>query len=332
MQIFSTELILFIVITIVYFRINKSWPLSLTFVRGLVTYIPPVDEDFDLLQKSSEGPQTDRFDHANKFQKKKTAKPRFPLRSFTIDAPFLKHCNEFYIEYDFIMLLLGVVLLLFVIGQPIKLLYPQFYASNLTLYLIYTLLALVLYYVLKPSFVPLRWTDEFKIELLFAIKSTFLSYVILSLGQDYFEFPLDIATKALAIRANEIAKVFGGKIFLTPDVFSIFISLLAGLLSFSVVRPGVKSAYYFYVLNQQGNTIEKSEDTSSLKKHRRLLFFARLNFFFPVVVMILFAPPLSKSLVVPEFMSSEHWNTLRCCILVLGFVLKRMTLFEEIQF
>lgn len=51
-NILSLELILFIGILIAILTIRKKRVFSALLVKGLVTYIPPTDEDFQVLEKS----------------------------------------------------------------------------------------------------------------------------------------------------------------------------------------------------------------------------------------------------------------------------------------
>ena len=51
----------------------------------------------------------------NKYDKKKvSAKAKFPLRTIEIDETFLKHNQEFFVEYDFFFMLFIVMLVMFV--------------------------------------------------------------------------------------------------------------------------------------------------------------------------------------------------------------------------
>lgn len=50
----------------------------------------------------------------NKYDKKKLpAKAKFPLRTMEINDNFVRHCQEFFLEYDFFFMLTVVILMLF---------------------------------------------------------------------------------------------------------------------------------------------------------------------------------------------------------------------------
>lgn len=112
----SFELILFISVLTLYMKFRKSSVLSLKLVRGLVTYVPPIDEDFEMLEKTNKQGRENKKGEVNKYDKKKLpGKAKFPLRTIEIDEGFLKHNQEFFVEYDFFFMLFVVMLIMFVI-------------------------------------------------------------------------------------------------------------------------------------------------------------------------------------------------------------------------
>jgi len=78
----SFELITFISVLYLYMQLRKSNILSLKLVRGLTVYVPPVDEDFDMLEKTNKGGRENKKGEVNKYDKKKlSTKAKFPLRT-----------------------------------------------------------------------------------------------------------------------------------------------------------------------------------------------------------------------------------------------------------
>lgn len=53
-HILSPELLIFIVILIIYMKIRSKQFLSVKVVEGLKTYVPPVDADFEMLEKTNQ--------------------------------------------------------------------------------------------------------------------------------------------------------------------------------------------------------------------------------------------------------------------------------------
>ena len=110
----SFELVLFVSVLYLYMQIRKSNILSLRPIRGLTVYVPPMDEDFELLDKTNKGGRENKKGEVNKYDKKKLpSKAKFPLRTIEINEAFLKHNQEFFVEYDFFFMLFSVLLVLF---------------------------------------------------------------------------------------------------------------------------------------------------------------------------------------------------------------------------
>jgi hypothetical protein len=64
----------------------------LRLVKGLTTYVPPFDEDFEMLEKTNKGGRENSKGEVNKYDKKKlSTKAKFPLRTIEINEVFLKH-------------------------------------------------------------------------------------------------------------------------------------------------------------------------------------------------------------------------------------------------
>lgn len=53
-NVLSVELAIFLAILMVYMFFRRSKLLSLRFVKGLKTYLPPQDQDYDTLEKSNQ--------------------------------------------------------------------------------------------------------------------------------------------------------------------------------------------------------------------------------------------------------------------------------------
>ena len=112
----SFELVLFISVLYLYMRMRRSNILSLKMVRGLTAYVPPMDEDFEMLDKTNKGGRENSKGEVNKYDKKKLpGKAKFPLRTIEINEAFLKHNQEYFVEFDFFFMLFTVILLLFVV-------------------------------------------------------------------------------------------------------------------------------------------------------------------------------------------------------------------------
>ena len=124
-NIISFELVLFISVLYLYMQFRKSTVLSIKPVKGLTVYVPPQDEDFELLDKTNKGGRENKKGEKNKYDKKKLpSKAKFPLRTIDIDEQFVKHCQEFFVEYDFFFMLFTIITLMFAITQTLKVFFP----------------------------------------------------------------------------------------------------------------------------------------------------------------------------------------------------------------
>lgn len=112
----SFELVLFVSVLYLYMQFRKSRIISLKPVEGLTVYVPPQDEDFEMLDKTNKGGRENKKGEVNKYDKKKMpTKAKFPLRTVEINEGFLKHNQEFFVEYDFFFMLFTVILVLFAV-------------------------------------------------------------------------------------------------------------------------------------------------------------------------------------------------------------------------
>ena len=87
----SFELITFVSILYLYMQFRKSSILSLRPAQGLTVYVPPKDEDFEMLDKSNKSGRENKKGEVNKYDKKKLpSKAKFPLRTITMNDEFVK--------------------------------------------------------------------------------------------------------------------------------------------------------------------------------------------------------------------------------------------------
>ena len=83
----------------------------------MTTYFPPSEDDFKTLEKSNQSGRENEKGEKNKYDKKKlSTKAKFPLRTLTINNGFLRHCQEYFLEYDFFFMLAFVIVALFVVS------------------------------------------------------------------------------------------------------------------------------------------------------------------------------------------------------------------------
>ena len=70
-------------------KIRNTTIFSMSIAQGLITYIPPNDKDFEVLEKTNTKPKTNMKGEVKKFDKKLAKTPAtFPLRTLEIGKDF----------------------------------------------------------------------------------------------------------------------------------------------------------------------------------------------------------------------------------------------------
>jgi hypothetical protein len=70
-HILSPELVIFVLILIAYMKIRQKQFLSIKVVKGLKTYVPPVEADFEMLEKTNKQARENTKGEVNKYDKKR---------------------------------------------------------------------------------------------------------------------------------------------------------------------------------------------------------------------------------------------------------------------
>ena len=206
-NILSLELVFFICILYLYMKIRKNNLLSLRPVQGLTVYLPPQDEDYDVLEKTNKKPRENRKGEVNKYDKKRTStKAKFPLRTIQMEETFLKNQTDFFIEYDFFFMLFTVILALFAISQTIKVFVPSVMETNIVFLMTVFILFMAFMNLTKHTFSKglTNISDETKVEALFASKAWIITFVFLSTygSTTFFDFDLEKAHQESLKRIN----------------------------------------------------------------------------------------------------------------------------------
>lgn len=178
----TLELCLFIGVMLAYSRIRRKRMLPIEMIRDLTVYLIPTQQDFDVLQKSCVKPNPASF--GKKAKGGKTQKAKFPMRTLPLNEDILKHCSEYFHDYDFLFMMFLLVIAMISVMCLVKMIVPDSTVSqtNYSLYLTLLTLILVLQMLCKDCFSLgwTRYTDETKVQMLFAIKSYFLVWVVLN--------------------------------------------------------------------------------------------------------------------------------------------------------
>ena len=179
---------IFLLVLVTFTKIRRSLPILENIPCNLTVLIPPLEEDFAYLQKSSKGGKENARGEKNKYEKKRTAKAKFPLRTLEIRTDFYKkYLQDYFIDADFVMMNFLITLFLFVVIQPVKVFMPEWIDSNLSMYLMFTTSFMIIYQLAKRSFSETFKSDELRVETFFAAKALITSYILLR-NEGYLDF------------------------------------------------------------------------------------------------------------------------------------------------
>lgn len=148
-----------------------------------------------MLEKTNKPGRENKKGEVNKYDKKKlSAKAKFPIRTIDIDEGFLKHNQEFFVEYDFFFMLFVVILGLFAITQTVKMFMPTSVDSNLTFYMMMFMIFMIMLNLMKNTFNQgyFKFSDETKMEMLLSLKAFFTVFVSLKYLKSTTLFDMDI--------------------------------------------------------------------------------------------------------------------------------------------
>lgn len=155
----------------------------------------------------------------NKYDAKRTSKQaRFPMRTMPMGEELLKYCNEEFSDYDFLYMLILIVMVLFVMMSVLKILSPEgpMRDTNLTFYL--TILTLLLYCAQlgKDSFKSgfFHYSDETKVRLLYSAKSFLIVWLLTSFTSfpSALGFDLKKIHESMIRRINLLLELSGGSL------------------------------------------------------------------------------------------------------------------------
>ena len=155
----------------------------------------------------------------------------------------LQYCNVFFQEFDFILMLFYYVLVMFVMMGTAKMLLPEHLTqTNLTFYMAIMCLMLIWTNLGKKSFPTgyLRLTDETKVQVLFAVKTFFVVWALLTYTDGsvakFLGLEIEKNHYEMNKRLNQIVALGGNEITIAPEFAFTFYAGFASLLSFTLVK------------------------------------------------------------------------------------------------
>jgi len=141
---------------------------------------------------------------------------------------------------------------------------------------------------------------------LFAVKSVFLVWMLLNYTDgavvDFMGLDVDKAHELMVERLNKILVFSGGQLELKVELTYSLLSLMAGFISFTMIKVYVNFAYYFFVMHRTASkkTAAGFMDTQSAGKRftfRTLIRLLYANFLAPILISFLFVHELTGSIV-----------------------------------
>ena len=106
--------------------------------------MPPHQADFETLQKTNKPSRENKKGQKNKYDEKNLPKKaKFPMRTIEIGPEFLQYCQDFYADFDFMLMLVQICVVMFISVIFLKLVVPDVLNTNLTFYM--SFLTLMLY-------------------------------------------------------------------------------------------------------------------------------------------------------------------------------------------
>ena len=185
-------------------------------------------------------------------------------------------------------------------------------------------------------------TDETKVQLLFALKSFILVWCAFVYSDGAVEqfFGLDVQGhhEMFIKKLNQIFALGGNKIAVTVEFTYCVYGLVAGCLSFLLVKQNVNFAFYFFVMTRTAskdgtNRYLETKSEGHRFSFKQLVKLLYANLMAPVFVAVLFMHELTGSLVMSTLgLSDLSWQVIRLLLVLAAITLRFLIFREELQF
>lgn len=182
--------------------------------------------------------------------------------------------------------------------------------TNLVFYMMVFLVFMAQVNLMKNTFNLgyFKFTDETKIEFLFAIKAFVAVFVTLKYmggSRTFFDFDLEKAHDASLERVNTLLALYGSRLALPVDFTYSLLASVCSMMTFCLVKLNIRFSYYFFVISKNSTQLLNSAgpQTADKKRYRNLLFLMYFNLLAPLLVCLMYIEPLFEVLVVPDYLS-----------------------------
>lgn len=109
---------------------------------------------------------------------------------------------------------------------------------------------------------------------------------------------------------------------------------MAAIIEFSIAKLQIRFGYYFYVSSSIPEE-EESENVvkrTSFRMKKIVKSFVYINFLAPVIIIMLFINPLSKDILVPDYISPATFTLQKIFTVLMSIIFRAFTFRDECQF
>jgi hypothetical protein len=175
------------------------------------------------------------------------------MRTIEIGPEFLQYCQDFYADFDFMLMLVQICVVMFVCVIILKLVVPDVLNTNLTFYMSFLTLMLYICNMGKGTFEHgyLKLSDETKVQLMLSTKSAIVVFLVLYYTEGnalLWVINLDIpqAHNLFVNKMNILYALGGAKISLEVEFTYAMMAIMSGGITFLVMKNAIGFAYYFF--------------------------------------------------------------------------------------
>ena len=135
---------------------------------------------------------------------------------------------------------------------------------------------------------------------------------------------LNTAVVPFGVKPKEISVDFSIAVF----------ALIAAIIEFSIAKIQIKFGYFFYVKSSTPDDTEEEQEEDLVKRtsnrmNKILNSLVYVNFLTPVIIVVMFINPLSKDILVPEYISAGTYTLQKIFVVLMSLIFRAFTFREE---
>jgi hypothetical protein len=297
MQLLSGEFILLSILLFIAVRLKAKIPMTERLLRGLQICYPPTYEELS----------------------KPNLADRFNISFVNIDDSFSRK-SSYFAEADFLLVLTAVSFFLSYLSFALKNSSVVFFEQSLSLYLLLTVVFLCTFGVYSQMVKGgLLSADNYMAFMLGLVVFSLCSILLTMEHSGLFDFNFVFSVKLLSKRLTYAAQHFSNS---TVDLdYTSFMMCLVGCVSFMTLP------YFRFVIRQNLNAsiAETLHKEGAWRKTNLMLSMA------PVLLILLWIKPMTKNIVVPDYMGEGTYEYTRLSLVVAVMIGKLGMLRKDVQ-